>query len=448
MRRSFLAATLLLAEAFAEPALDYKVSPAFAMAHGCGETCQKNLAAAGPGDFQNFGDDFRFGFYDTASNFSTSEPGDVLKIQPLDPKPLKVRSGTSVYLIQYTSKDLDGSRVPATAFIALPFGPTKDTTNGTVSYPLIAYAHGTSGIYRGCAPSNGPSLYDYTSWQLLVDRGYAVVATDYAGLGNNYTLHKYGSYVANANDVYYSAVAARKAFPIFSQDWMTVGHSQGGAAVWKLAESELVASDKHHLGTVSLAPAARLWYMFQLNLKSKGAFLGYAAYHAKALQRVHPSYNLTVLAEPLRRRMAVADEAQLCFGGLMSLSADLKNHQIASPAGIKRDDAMFQKWQDEMSPGMAGQRSAKPVFVVQGLNDTSVLPEATRKVYEDACKQGSEVHLREYPLMEHSPVIAAASAQWLTWIDKRFAHIPTTGRCSASVEQPFDLSMVKAPPED
>ncbi|KAJ6788750.1 hypothetical protein PWT90_08536 [Aphanocladium album] len=448
MRCTFFAATLFFAQAFAEPGSNYNVSREFAQANGCGDTCQKYLAAADRVDLETFGANFRFDFYNTASNFSTSEPGDVLKIQPLDPRPLKIRSGTSIYLLQYTSKDLDGSRVPATAFIALPFAPAKDSSGGATSFPLVAYAHGTSGIYRGCAPSNGPSLYDYDSWQLLIERGYAVVATDYAGLGNNYTLHKYGSFVAQANDVYYSVVAARKAFSIFSKDWMTVGHSQGGATVWKLAESDLVADDKHYLGTVALAPAARLWYMFRLNLKTKGAFLGYAPYHAKALQRVYPSYKLTVLAEPLRQRMAVAEKAQPCFGGLMSLSADLKSDQIVSSAGVAADDAKFQEWENEMSPGVAGQNSTKPVFVVQGLNDTSVLPRATRKVYEDACNTGSEVHLREYPLMEHSPVIAAASAQWLTWIDKRFAHVATTGRCSAQVEHPFDPSLVKAPRED
>ncbi|KAJ4148379.1 hypothetical protein LMH87_002852 [Akanthomyces muscarius] len=448
---------LLLAKAFAEQGSNYNVSREFALANGCGDACQKNMAAANQQDLETFGQDFDFDFYKTAANFSTSKAGDVLKLQPLDPKPLNIRSGTSIYRLQYSSKDLNGSLVPATAFLALPFAPrpaAKDcskNSNSTV-YPLVAYAHGTSGIYRGCAPSNGPSLYDYDSWQLLIERGYAVVATDYAGLGSNHTLHKYGSYVAQANDVYFSVVAARRAFggsALFSEDWMSVGHSQGGATVWKLSESDLVARDTHYLGTVALAPAARLWTMFRLNLETAGAFLGYAPYHAKALQRVLPDYNLSVLAEPLRKRViGVADTAQLCFSGLMSMSADLPSDQIVSSAGIQQDNAKFQAWEDEMSPGKAGRCSSGPVLVVQGLKDTAVLPQATREVYDDACKLGSEVHLREYPLMEHSPVIPAAAPQWLAWVDERFAHKATPGGCSARVERPFDSSLVKAPAED
>lgn len=448
MHRVFFAASLLLVQAFAEQGSNYNVSREFALAHSCGDTCQKDVATANKVDLELFGENFRFDFYNTASNFTNSKPGDVLKLQALDPEPLNIKSGTSVYLLQYTSKDVNGSLVPATAFIALPFTPAEEDNGDATSYPLVAYAHGTSGLYRGCAPSNGPALYDYDSWQLLIERGYAVVATDYAGLGNNYTLHKYGSYVAQANDIYYSVTAARKAFSIFSADWMAVGHSQGGGAVWKLSESELVACDKHYLGTVALAPAAKFWYMFKLNLKTPGAFLGYAPYHATALQRYTSNYNLTVLAEPLRTRVAIANKAQLCFGALMSLSADLRSDQIVSSKGVMDDDAKFQKWEDEMSPAVAGHRSAKPVFVVQGLNDTSVLYQATRKVYDDACKAGSEVHLREYPSMEHSPVIAAAAPQWLAWVDGRFSHKATPGQCSARVERAFDISHVKAPAED
>lgn len=462
MHRPFLITSLLLlTKALAERGSNYNVSDEFALANGCGDVCQKNMAAANQQDLASFGQDFDFDFYQTAANFSTSQAGDVLKLQPLDPKPLNIKSGTSIYRLQYSSRDLDGSLVPATAFIALPFAPPSraagyadgsQNKSNSAAYPLVAYAHGTSGIYRGCAPSSGPSLYDYDSWQLLVGRGYAVVATDYAGLGSNHTLHKYGSYVAQANDVYFSVVAARKAFAgscLFSEDWMSVGHSQGGATVWKLSESDLVARDSHYLGTVALAPAARLWTMFKLNLETAGAFLGYAPYHAKALQRVRPDYNLGVLAEPLRRRVVgVADAAQLCFSGLMSMSADLPSDQIVSRAGIEQDDAIFQAWEDEMSPGKAGRRSSGPVLVVQGLNDTAVLPRATRAVYDHACGLGSEVHLREYPLMEHSPVIPAAAPQWLAWVDERFARKATPGGCSARVERPFDTALVKAPAED
>lgn len=429
----------------ATPGSNYNVSSEFALAHGCGPNCQSNIAAANIEDLATFGPDFDFGFYETAANFTTSKAGDLLKLKPLDPQPLQIRSGTTIFRIQYTSKDLDGSLVPVTGFIALPYTPASHLDlHG--KYPLVAFAHGTSGIYRGCAPSNGPGLYDYDSWQLLVQRGYAVIATDYAGLGNNYTSHKYISLTSQAADTYYSIMAARQALDIFTKQWVAVGHSQGGGAVWKLSESDLIKHDKHFLGSVAIAPATRVWDMFLQILQKKGSFLGYISYHAKAMQRYMPSYNLTILGEPLLQRMTISDTAQLCFSGLMGLSSDLDAEEMVSWDGIRRDECLYLEWQDKMAPAVNGTRSSHPVLVVQGLNDTSVLPEVTRTVYEMARKAGSRISLSEYPGMEHSPVIAAAAAEWLAWVDARFKNKPLKDH-GAKVQHPYNLALVKAPSE-
>ncbi|GKT51913.1 uncharacterized protein ColSpa_12094 [Colletotrichum spaethianum] len=179
-------------------AANFNVSREFAEANGCGDQCYKLIQLAKQVDVGFVGTDFDFDFYATAHNFSrnSSIPGDLLKLAPLDPALLDVKAGTTVYRIQYVSQDIDGSSVPVTGFVALPVHPPKNKT-----YPLTAFAHGTVGAFRGCAPSSGPSLFDYDSWKLLVDRGFAVVATDYI-------LH----FSAQANDVYYSVIAARKAF--------------------------------------------------------------------------------------------------------------------------------------------------------------------------------------------------------------------------------------------
>ncbi|KAJ5182224.1 hypothetical protein N7449_012371 [Penicillium cf. viridicatum] len=114
-----------------------------------------------------------------------------------------------------------------TGFIAFPYA---SRSNGRV-YPTIAHGHGTSSVFRGCAPSAMPSFYEYGSWAFLVSRGYAAIATDYAGLGNNYTAHQYQVSPAQAHNLYYSVAAARKLFGhALTAEWMSVGHSQGGGA--------------------------------------------------------------------------------------------------------------------------------------------------------------------------------------------------------------------------
>ncbi|KAF9884578.1 hypothetical protein FE257_001462 [Aspergillus nanangensis] len=422
---------------------NYNVTQRFAEEHNCGVKCQDALNKNNIIDLATFGQEFDFEFYATAANFSGSEPGDLLKLEPVDPGYLQLNAGTTVYRIQYTSRDLDGSPVPATGFIALPYAPVA--LNST-TYPVVAYAHGTSGIYGGCAPSNSPNLYDYNSWQLLISRGYAVVATDYAGLGNNYTLHKYISYPAQVNDIYFSMIAAKKAFSIFSKTWMAVGHSQGGGAVWKLAESEYVKRDQNndYLGTVALAPAAKVIDMFLAN-REEVISSGYLPLHAKAYQNVYPSYNLTILSDIMRDRMVISDIAQLCLTALGGLSSDLTGDESVSEEGIKSDIPLLLKWQNEMAPASGGHTS-QPLLIVQGQGDMAVVPSVTRALWSRACHDGNEVQLSEYPAMDHDQVIVAGAPEWLAWVDARFAGQRTSGKCSLVKKKPFDLAHMELAP--
>ncbi|EGX88095.1 hypothetical protein CCM_09231 [Cordyceps militaris CM01] len=449
---------LLAGAASAELACNFNVSSDFAAAHGCDAQCLAVLRHANAYDHAQVGTDFDFAFYATAGNFSGSPPGALLKLAPADPAPLSVRPGTTVFRMQYTSLDLDGTtRVPATGFVAFPYAPLRCT------YPVVAFAHGTVGVYPGCAPSSGPALFDYDTWQPLLARGYAVVATDYAGLGNNATLHKYCSFPAQAHDVYYAMVAARAAFGhVLRREWLAVGHSQGGGAVWKLAESAalLGSETRHYLGTVALAPATRIVDMAVAGFLDSsagsggddadtggGGFASYAPSLAIGLQRYQPSYNLTLLGPTMRRRMAIAERAQTCATALAGLTLDLSLDEVVSLDGAVDDLALMQKWQNETAPSEG--RAWAPLLVVQGLNDTSILPATTRDAVERACRGGNAVQLSLYPGVEHSPLVAASAPEWLSWIDARFAGQPLAGNCSTVTRAPFGHgAYMKLPPED
>lgn len=158
--RPSLPALLLVAAAVCDGkgVSNFPISPETAAQYGCGKTCQEALNQTSTKDLKDFDTPFDFEFYAMADNFTNSEPGDLLKLLPVDPDVLGVPGGIATYKIQYTSVALDNSTVPATAFVAFPFlcqsGPFK----------LVAFAHGTSGVFRGCAPSTSSTLYDYDTW--------------------------------------------------------------------------------------------------------------------------------------------------------------------------------------------------------------------------------------------------------------------------------------------
>ncbi len=459
---------LLPLAALAEQVANFNISQQAALAHDCGATCQARLNLTIPADQAAVGLDFDVDFYASAANFSaaSSRPGDVLKLQPVDPSALRLDGGATTYRFQYVSVDADGSAVPVTAFVAFPFTPhipAEGDGEAPAKYRLAAFAHGTIGIFRGCAPSNSDVLYDYGTWQPVLQRGYAVVATDYAGLGNNATSHKYLYLPAHASDVYYSVVAARKLFGgRLTDEWVSFGHSQGGGAAWKLAESSYVRNDTAYLGTVAVAPATYAADQIyeaasdssggsNSSSGAKGAGVGFLPLIPTAVKRIIPSYNETILAPALKKRVAMVEDAQLCLEGVLGLTLDLDLAQIVSLPGALRDRPTLLRWQNMSAPAQ-GDASPAPILVVQGQRDTAVRWQTTVDAWERACGAGNEVHLRLFPTQGHRPSLSAGSPEWLAWMDGLFEKKKTSGgkaacrkKCTKYTREPFDAQYVRAP---
>ncbi|KAK1541108.1 hypothetical protein CPAR01_07097 [Colletotrichum paranaense] len=382
-------------------ASSFNVTTEVAQNYGCGEACQDAIQTGNEGDLEIFGTNFDFDFYETAANFTGSRPGDVLKIQPVIPANITVPAGVAVYKIQYTSADIDGSPVPVTGFVAFPFARTQQPFN------LIAYAHGTSGVFR-----------------------YAVVATDYAGLGNNYTAHKYVASAANANDTYWSVVAARTAFPdILSHDWASIGHSQGGGAAWKLSEHKLVQdSASEYLGGVAVAPVTKAYDALVAieslrNLTQTGGddhdflALGVIPSAVLGIRATFPDYDAPIISAKLKNRIELAKIAQLCDAAISSLTVDLRFDALSNRTAAS--DTRLREFQELNAPAQGG-RASKPLLLVLGEDDTIVSEESGIASFDETCAYGNPVHMSIYPGLDHSAVLTAATPEWLAFFQARF----------------------------
>ena len=81
--------------------------------------------------------------------------------------------------------------------------------------------------------------------------GYAVVVSDYAGLGTSFPYAAL-DLRSNALDVIYSVPAARAAVPGLGTRWVAAGHSQGALVAVGLAEAEREIGDPNYLGAVAI----------------------------------------------------------------------------------------------------------------------------------------------------------------------------------------------------
>ncbi len=161
-------------------------------------------------------------------------------------------------LMTYKMKGVNGDEVQATALVFTP--KTAAPANG---WPIVVWAHGTTGVADQCAPSQqGLQGTEYLLMSLL-NAGYVVVAPDYEGLGDpgNKEAHPFLNVKSEAYSITDAVVAARAYLTSqgksVSKQWMTVGHSQGGQAALGAAQYNARAN-LDYKGTVAVAPASNL----------------------------------------------------------------------------------------------------------------------------------------------------------------------------------------------
>ena len=162
-----------------------------------------------------------------------STPGVVVSASPLDHK-LWIPGASRAFKLKYVTTDPFGERAFSTGTVFLPKG--KAPRGG---WPVISWAHGTSGLGDSCAPSRvGPALpaRDFPYLANWIKEGYAIVASDYVGLGTP-GLMAYLHGRSTAHNVVDMVKAGRnfaqKGLPRRSQlsrRWVAIGQSQGGGA--------------------------------------------------------------------------------------------------------------------------------------------------------------------------------------------------------------------------
>src|SRR3954463_13797621 len=169
--------------------------------------------------------------------------------------PAVLKSAKSNTLLLYTSTGVDGKTVAVSGDVAVPKG--KAPKGG---WPVITWAHGTVGIADTCAPTRIGTQLNYDSKLLnsWLKAGYAVVRTDYEGLGTPGP-HPYLIGDSEGRSTLDMVTAARKLNEDIGKDLVIAGHSQGGqAALFAASLVKKVAPALKLKGTVAFAPVSHL----------------------------------------------------------------------------------------------------------------------------------------------------------------------------------------------
>jgi alpha-beta hydrolase superfamily lysophospholipase len=330
--------------------------------------------------------------------------------------------GVTATRILYHTRTAHDSDALASGVVLVPYG--RPPAGG---WPLLAWSHGTSGVATRCAPSLMKSLfYDWEGLYEYVTLGYAVVATDYAGLGTP-GRHAYLDHLSNATDVINSIPAAHAAVPDLGPRWLVVGHSQGGLSSLGVAELEGKIKDPNFLGTVSLAGASDLQDAMDSVSNARLPVLnGLVAFWVYGVKTVYPEFQpkdiLTDKAFALFTT-SVENGCSAASGAFAALSTD----EMLRPDW--KENRYVRAFLERNRPG--SDPTYGPLLIAGGGADVLFTEAAGRKVVDRICAAGGQVQRKVYPGLGHDPLVYGSLKDQMAWIAARFAAQPAPNDCLA-----------------
>ena len=301
----------------------------------------------------------------------------------------------------YRSTGVDGKRAVVSGTLELPKGrPPKR------GWPLITWAHGTTGIADRCAPSrgggDGPALLE--RWRTA---GYAIVRTDYAGLGTPGE-HAYLIGRPEGDSVLDAARAARRLDKRIGRQVVISGHSQGGqAALWAASLARSYTPELKVRGTVAFAPASHIAEQAAAlpGFTQPSPLSGVVSMILRGLDLARPqlgvSAALSDAAAPLYPQTLTE-----CVGTLIGPGS----FGALAPSSLFRQGA-------DLAPAIAelgklddpeGLRIRTPVRVQQGTADTTVFKLFTDPLVDEYRKRGNPVTYKTYEGVDHGGVVTDA----------------------------------------
>ncbi|BEK93454.1 alpha/beta hydrolase family protein [Nocardia seriolae] len=368
-------------------------------------------------------------FYSAAEDRVAGTHGSVIQLRPVTGDP--ALAGARNYLMLYRSIDMHGNPVAVSGTLAVPEG-----TPPPGGWPLISWAHGTTGVADECAPSRDTSpefpAHDYAALVRRVQErwiaaGYAVAQTDYQGLGTPGP-HGYLIGTAEQRAVTDMARAAREVDPEIGTRWVAMGHSQGGqAAIFTDAQAQQWAPELQLLGSVALAPASHQGIGLQASQVATTAvaagaltpltggavsFLPLIIRGAQTVADLDPARFLTPRAQSMLAQADTECIGQLrrpdSWGGLGTDEVFLRNGDISGLVRVL----------NENDPSALS--FTQPLLVLQGRSDTTVPPPATDAMVVQQRAGGQPVQYHTYPGVDHRGVLEASFNDALVWVDTRF----------------------------
>ncbi|MEU8777358.1 lipase family protein [Streptomyces sp. NPDC048606] len=371
--------------------------------------------------------DLHDAFYAPPPGEITARPGEVIRrraaafrVEPTGLLDQRVRS----WQVLYGSLDVDGRPIAVSGTVLVPEAPY----DGPGPRPVVAHAIGTHGLGDRCAPSRAlaeGTQYEGVVIKAMLERGWAVVATDYQGLGTPGG-HSYVNGRAEGQAVLDSVRAAQRlpeAGLAADAPVVVAGYSQGGqAASWAAELHPSYAPELRLRGASVGAPAADLLAVAR-GVDGSPAF-GFGLTAAVGLGHAYPELPLDELFTDHGRAL-LADIADDC------------TLEIATKYGMHRWDRLTTEdpfaradWRGRLDEQRAGrQRPAVPVRLYHSRLDDVIPYRVGTGLKDRLCGLGASVDWDTYLVPTHIAAFYAAAPATVGWLADRIEGRPVENDC-------------------
>ena len=354
-------------------------------------------------------------------------PGVLLR-EEAAPSNLEITAAGKAARILYTSTDARwrSGIIPVSGTLYLPKGSPP-----AGGWPLLAWAHGTLGVADRCAPSwAGHKPRDATYINKWLENGFAVVATDYQGLGGPGP-HAYLNWESEGRSVLDAVRAARssQAGTIANQVVIT-GQSQGSGAA---------------IGATRIAPT----YASEIGLKGTVAtgvvsYFPEAAHKAPPLSISSPSYAVLLMVGGAMPDQAPLPDAMMSEKGKALLAAAREGCSSDVSAVAKRDQIDFSgAFSDPPKDftahlvdvvNMSPVKLPVPIMLGTGLADSLVPPKHQYGAVAALCAADNSVLWKAYAGATHNGGVHASFPDALAFFRTAIAGKRSETNCSSVAE--------------
>ena len=354
-------------------------------------------------------------------------PGKLLRSEALTPQQSLASAGLNLRILYSSTDGLDNlTPVAVSGALFVPKGPAP-----AGGWPLMAWAHGTVGSADRCAPSlNQRSPRDTRYLNDWLEQGYAIVATDYQGLGTP-GLHPYGLTRPLAYGVLDSIRAVGAAPVNVSRRAVVFGQSQGGRAAFATAVmAKDYAPDVEVVGVVATGTPY-----------ASARAQGHSPELENARRSVVPTfaYNLLRLSTVALLDPSFVPADYLAERALPAFRASQDECLHAIEQRVVADGLTFNN-SFKRSPKAALDRVGReaayptlktdiPVFLGTGGKDRDVFVPGQQALVRDACKAGDRVEWHFYPALDHSGAVNGSLGDSTGFVRRAFAGEAIKGNC-------------------